>query len=165
MRPMKKLTLLALLITATITGFGQPLTKLYGFSQSQLPGMVPKGSSGNGAKTEISIYFQWNQKNIVKPTGLWVNGKSQSFQLVSEKIPVVQVDKTFPAKPVKKVLVPANGLKTVVFKGIQSKTGVIPAAAKKLVPSNAVVVEYEWKGKKYYKTLKKLTMLEAVAHE
>jgi hypothetical protein len=162
---MKKLTLLALLIIATITGFGQPLTKLYGFSQSQLPGMVPKGSSGNDAKTQVSIYFQWNPKSTVKPTGLWLNGKSQSFQLVSEKIPVVQVDKTFPSNPVKKVLVPANGLRTVVFSAIQTKTSATPAAAKKLVAGIAVVVEFEWKGKKYYRTLKKLTVLSPIANE
>jgi hypothetical protein len=162
---MKKLTLLAGLITATIAGFAQPSVKLYGYSQSQLPGMVPKGSAGNGAKTEISIYFQSKSAYKVKPLALWVNGKSQAFTLTAVEIPVVQINKTIPSNQVKTILVPANGFKTTGFYGLKAKTATIPAAAKKLIGSNAVVIQYEWKGKKYYKALKKLTVLEPLANE
>ena len=162
---MKKLTLLAALIVATIAGFAQPAVKLYGYSQSQLAGMVPKGRAGNGAKTEISIYFQSKAADKVKRLALWVNGESQAFTLTAVELPVIQINKTIPSNPVKTILVPANGLKTTGFSGLKGRTATIPAAAKKLVSSNAVVIQYEWKGKKYYKTLKKLTVLEPLANE
>jgi hypothetical protein len=165
MNLMKKLTLLAGLIIATIAGFAQPSVKVFGYSRSQLPGMVSKGSAGNGAKTEISIYFQSKAADKVKPVALWVNGKSHAFTLAAVEAPVVQINKTIPSNPVKTVLVPANGYKTSGFSGLQAQAANIPSSVKKLVGSNAVVIQYEWKGKKYYKSLKKLTVLEPLANE
>jgi hypothetical protein len=162
---MKKLTLLPVLILATITGFAQPPVKLYGYSQSQLPGMVPKGSTGNGAKTETTVYFQFKASDKVKPTMLWVNGKTYRFKPQTVKIPVVQVNKTIPSNPVKTVLVPANGLKTYLLSDLSVVTKTYISTPFKLVRSNEVVIEYEWKGKKYYKTLKKLTILDPLANE
>jgi hypothetical protein len=162
---MKKLTLLTFVILATITGFAQPPVKLYGYSQSHLPGMVPKGSSGNGAKTETTLYFQFKASDKVRPTMLWLDGKKYRFKLVAVKTPVVQINKTIPSNPVKTVLIPANGLYTFILSDLSIVTKTYIHTPSKLVSSNAVVIEYEWKGKKYYKTLKKLRVLEPLANE
>jgi hypothetical protein len=149
--------LLSLLITAGC--LAQPALKLYGYSQSHLPGMVPKGTKGNGSQENYYVYLQHKTSDKISPEELYVKGVRYSFSQKNAPLPVMHSNNNIPVKQVNTVLVPANGLKTIAVNtgNIISYRG---RTSKKLISENELVISYTWKGKHYYKMLKKLTVLE-----
>jgi hypothetical protein len=163
---MKKLIIVLFALTAGLIASSQPSLKIYGYAQSHLPGMVPKGTSGNGAQTSYFVYLQHSSSVKITPAALWIHGKRTAFKPEEADLPVVITNNNIPGKPVKTTLVPKNGLKTISFQ--QLKTGLgdkTTSSINKLSAKNELVIEYKWKGKTWYKTLKKLTVLEPLMGE
>jgi hypothetical protein len=160
-----------LLITALLFSLmmaGQPSLKLFGYSRVSTPGMVPARefdehgrtiSKPANASTDYFIYMAANSSLKIQPKEIWIMGKRY---LVSSA-PVIQS----PVITGKDTLVKFTLLKVQELKRDNhplNKTG-ISSTVKKLAANNELVLKYQWKGKTWYKTLKKIKELAPVFGE
>jgi hypothetical protein len=153
-----------LLMAVSAAGLAQPPVKLYGFRQSVAPGMVPKGTRGNGATFQHSIYFQHGNSEKISPVAAWINGKR--FALAREVVPTPVVKNNKNENGGETVIVPAWAGKTILLVPLHVlATPALTASAKKLVNQNELVLEYDWKGKTWYKASKKFKLLEPASAE
>lgn len=160
-----------LLITALLFSLvmaGQPALKLYGFSRVSTPGMVParefdeNGRTINKPANESIGYFIYLAANAslkIQPKEIWIMGKRYRVS----SAPVIQS----PVVAGKDTLVKATSLKIqeLQWDNKPSTTTSTPATVKKLAATNELVLKYQWKGKTYYKSLKKISELEPVFGE
>ena len=154
---------ISLLIGSYISG--QPVTKLYGFSQPASPGIVktrnPSDSSKKEWRTRLNYTFYLESRESLKPVEVWVN---------QQRFAVSATQRIYsPVKhPIKdSILVPFSNKNLWEF----TKTGTLSPLAfasvklKKLIRENELVVGYVWKGKKYYTSLKKIRSLPMIFSE
>lgn len=159
----KGLFLISLLIGSYISG--QPVIKLYGFSQPASPGTVkarnPTDPSKKDWHTRLNYTFYLESKETIKPVEVWVNQQRFAISATQQLYSPVK----HPAKD--SIIVPFSNKKLWEF----TKTNTLPALSntsiklKKLIRENELVVGYIWKGKKYYVSLKKIRGLPMVFSE
>lgn len=171
---MKKLLFLVFPVIACTTS-AQPTIKIYAYSQETSPGMIPKDvpdENGNPVvrkkQQNINYYIFAAYSPSVKVNFLevWINGKYYKVQ--SERVdstPVVLINYNIPDNPVKEVLVPATGLCVMSLAPIgEAGTKTIPSSwFRKTISQSALIVSYQYKGKKYYMSVKKIKPLLPVA--
>ena len=172
---MKKLLFLIFPVIAC-TASAQPTVKMYAYSQETSPGMIPKDvpdEDGNpvvGKKQQtINYYIFAAYSTSIKLSFLevWINGKYYKIQ--SERVdstPVVMINYNIPDKPVKEVLVPATRLCVMSLAPIGEAGGtktINSAWFRKTINQSALIVSYQYKGKKYYMSVKKIKPLLPVA--
>lgn len=159
---MKK-SFLAITLMIGSYSYCQPAIKLYGYSQVFTPGMVLERQPGDPPhKAAISFYLYAASPNTVniRPSEIWLKG--ERFQV--KEAPVV---KTPIHSQTNNLLVPKSTLKVQELK-YEKKLPALkstPTWLKKLLRENELVLAYYWKGKKYYKGLKKIKELETVIGE
>jgi hypothetical protein len=157
---MKKLIPAVLFLFISAASLAQPALKIYGYSQSHVAGMVPEGTHGTGATDKYYVYLQHKVSDKVTTEAIWIKGKKTVFSEQTVTAPVVHINRNLPQKPVKTTFVPGNGYKTIAF-NLKSAVAATPSTVlKKLISENELVIQYNWKGRRYYKTLKKLTVIE-----
>lgn len=164
---MKKGLLLSALLFSLVTT-GQPAIKLYGYSRVSSPGMVPaREFDENGrtiskpanASTGYFIYLAASPSLKIQPKEIWIMGK----RYLVNSAPVIHP----PVIAGKDTLVKAISLKIqqLQWDNNPSTTTGIPATIKKQAATHELVLKYQWKGKTWYKTLKKIKELEPVFGE
>lgn len=160
-----------LLVTALLFSLamaGQPALKLYGFSRVSTPGMVPAREFDENGRTISQpanesvgyfIYLAANASLKIQPKEIWIMGKRYTVS----SAPVIQS----PVVAGKDTLVKATSLKIQELKWDNSllNTTSLSKAVKKMTAANELVLKYQWRGKTYYKTLKKISELEPVFGE
>lgn len=160
-----------LLITALLFSLvmaGQPVLKLYGFSRVSTPGMVPAREFDENGRTISKpanesvgyfIYLAANTSLKIQPKEVWIKGK----RYLVNSAPVIQS----PVIAGKDTLVKATSLKILELRwdNNPSTTTSAPATVKKLAATNELVLKYQWKGKTWYKMVKKIKELEPVFGE
>lgn len=160
-----------LLITALLFSLvmaGQPALKLYGFSRVSTPGIVPaREFDENGraiskpANESIGyfIYLAASASLKIQPKEIWIMGK----RYMVSSAPVIQS----PVIAGKDTLIKASSLKIqeLQWDNNPSTTTSLPVTVKKLAATNELVLKYQWKGKTWYKTVKKIKELEPVFGE
>ncbi|MBN8675662.1 MAG: hypothetical protein J0L56_16135 [Chitinophagales bacterium] len=160
-----------LLITALLFSLvmaGQPALKLYGFSRVSTPGMVPARefdeqgrtiSKPANASTDYFIYLSANASLKIQPKEIWIMGK----RYLVNSAPFIQS----PVIAGKDTLVKTTSLKVQELKWNNSplNTTSLSVAVKKLAATNELVLKYQWRGKTWYKTVKKIKELEPVFGE
>lgn len=162
----KGLLITALLFSLVITG--QPALKLYGFSRISTPGMVPArefDENGRAISTPANesigyfIFLAANASIRVQPKEIWIMGKRY---LVSSA-PVLQS----PVIAGKDTLVKSTSLRIqeLQWENNPLSTKGIPSIVKKMTSNNELVLKYQWKGRIWYKTVKKIQELEPVFGE
>jgi hypothetical protein len=162
----KGLLITALLFNLVIAG--QPPLKLYGFSRVSTPGMVPARefdengrAIGKPANESVGyfIYLAANASLKVQPKEIWIMGK----RYMISSAPVIQS----PVIAGKDTLIKATSLQIQELKWDNSplNTTNLSLTVKKLTAANELVLKYQWKGKTWYKTVKKIKELEPVFGE
>ncbi len=160
-----------LLITALLFSLvmaGQPTLKLYGFSRVSTPGMVPAREFDENGRTISKpanesvgyfIYLAANASLKIQPKEIWIMGK----RYLINSAPVIQS----PVIAGRDTLVKATSLKVQELKWNNSplNTTSLSKAVKKMTAANELVLKYQWKGKTWYKTVKKIKELEPVFGE
>jgi hypothetical protein len=164
-KEMKK-GLLFFTLLISCASFGQPVIKLYGYSQVRTPGMVRERDPANPSKQTANaaiayyLYFASPASAQVRPADLWIRGKAYS---------ITQAD--IIASPVRspagEVLVAKTSLRVRELKYDKESSiqKLLPSWLRKMIKENDLVISYFWKGKKYYKALKKIKELEIVFGE
>lgn len=142
---------------------GQPAIKLYGFSRVSTPGMVPAREFDENGRTISKpanesigyfIYLAASPSLKIKPKEIWIMGKRYPVS----SAPVIQS----PVVTGKDTLVKATSLKIQEVKWGNSplNTTSLSTTVKKLTAANELVLKYQWKGRTYYKVIKKIKELE-----
>jgi len=164
---MKKGLLISALLFSLVMG-GQPSLKLFGFSRVSTPGMVPAREFDENGRTISKpanenigyfIYLAANASLKIQPREIWIMGK----RYMVSSAPAIQS----PVVTGKDTLVKSPSLKVQELKWNNSplSTTSLSKAVKKMTAANELVLKYQWKGKTYYKTLKKISELEPVFGE
>lgn len=162
---MKKRFLIAGLFISVVS-FGQPAIKLYGYSRTHSPGTVrakdPSASTTPPRKLVIDYYLFWgiDPSYKIQPSEAWLHG--QRYKIKS----VLPVHTPF-YLPDSNFSIPKTSSKVLELKP-DEKPAIDqnqPAWLKKVIKENEMVIIYTWKGKKYYKALKKIKRLEPVLGE
>jgi len=148
--------------------FAQPVTKVYAYSQSFTPGIVPQrdiaekpGAAFQKSHTIINyyIYLKLGSSALVQPKQIWIKGKWYKIIRSSPvKTPV------FADQPGKKILVPSTGYKVLQVQpgDTLQAIGKLSGTVKKMMNNSELVIAYNWKGVTYYNSVKKITVLERV---
>jgi transcription antitermination factor NusG len=164
-----KRSLLIISFFASQAILAQPAVKLYAFSQMFTPGMVPSEDAPdeNGGKrvkgprtvTNYYIFIAADTSIKIQAREIWIDGKWDT--IASLQTVVTPFISEYPRKT---TLVPAtkNKVQQVNIGEPLKRTVVQTALLKKMMKENEVIVAYIWKGKKYYLSLKKLTVLEII---
>jgi hypothetical protein len=165
---MKQKILLLLLLAVGLGAFGQSGVRVYGYVRDVLPGTVRRGLDENGkplprtdVQSDYLIYL--SGPAALKPLSIWINGKP--FRFTVEKIGKGPVEEPGPGARKKRILVgktsgslqritPLEGMADTHVKGKTNQ-----------LKSNELVVVYEWRGKTYSLSLKKMVRLEPVHNE
>lgn len=143
---------------------GQPECRLYAFAESHTKGIVRQREPGNNkpvnAITEYYFYLACPATKVLKTTELWIKGNRhfiKNTKTVSS--PVVTRNN--------KILVPASNLKiTQITAGNQYDNRLKPSSwLRRTVNENELVVVYTCQGKKYIRSVKKITKLDTVFGE
>lgn len=160
---------LAILLTLLLQPvFSQPVIKLYGYSQETFYGMVPQRDipSENGEtrpkkpNSTINYYLYVAVNASTKITPLKIFIKDQWYEARNSKQVKTPV---FIEMPFKKTLVAATKMKVLQFQKADSATVSKPSSTlKKMMKQSELILSYSWKGRIYYTTLKKITILEPV---
>ena len=171
---MKQKILPALFITLIFCSalFAQPVVKIYAYSQETTPGMkrsdvIEEGGEKikNDAKSPVAyhLYFTYSGSAAVKITGAWINKKAYNVKTdVVKKTPVVIPENNAIEQSKNITLVPKtkNKVLQVNLASLMNDAGSLTGAKKKAVEESELVISYMVNGKKYYKAVKKITMLK-----
>jgi hypothetical protein len=165
---MKKIYLILAVLSFAIFVNAQTegASKLYGYKQVVIPGTVPKKIiEEDGKQTTLEVKQRYNyfiylvSSGIVTPTEVWINGKVYSVTTVDVSTPVEHQN---PAQGNKaKLLVPKTSKKTLQLSLSGAELSKPSSKGKTLAAKNELVVIYKGGKKTYYKTVKKLTELDA----
>jgi hypothetical protein len=161
---MKKILLftLAYFLSASVQAQASPLLKVHAYVRHSTPGAVPKVvASENGAPIKktatalvnYSIYVELKKGTTITINRLWIDGKA--FKARKETVletPVVFKQAGIGNQYQTDTLVPKTN--NIVWKLVQD--GMINQSQKppKSLKGNALLVEYIWKGKKFYYAVK-----------
>ena len=153
-----------------------PIIKIYAYSQAITRGRDPgKGIiNENGtlekenAKPGIHylIYLEQTRSSEIKPEQIWIHGISHSINsVIISNTPVELEDQVVYGESKKEILVHEtfNKVLQLIITGFSKELLTTSNTLKKLISSSELVVSYLWKGKRYYKAVKKIKMLEPIA--
>jgi hypothetical protein len=163
-----------LLVTGLLLGvfaYSQPNLTLRAYKQVVFPGTVPVRISednastarvGKKASTTYYLYLVYPQKETVLPNQVWINKKAYALKTEPVvKTPVEHIGRNIPTRPVTTVLVPKTSNRVLRLQPVAATGNPVPvASAQKLIDTSELVVRYKWKGKIYYKAVKKITEME-----
>lgn len=157
---------MALFVSLAVAG--QPTLKLYGFSRVSTPGMVPAREFDENGRTISKpaqesvgyfIYLAANASLDIQLKEIWIMGKRYKIKSVPAiQSPVIAGKDTLVKRTSQKV-------QELQWDSNPLNTTGIPSAIKKLAANNELLLKYQWKGKTWYKTLKKIKKLEPVFGE
>lgn len=169
---MKKGLLFSVLTSFFLSLSAQPVSRLYVFSREYYPGMVrqrdiPAENKGSVPKqphsgTRYFIYAAIEGQALPAMRKIWLKGQWYSI-LQTEKVsrPVLS------NPPGTKELIP-DGKETIlsILPGtrMEGKAASFPALRKMMQQQEAILC-YLWRGKYYYRPLKKITLLDPVFSE
>ncbi|HEY9364914.1 MAG TPA: hypothetical protein VIQ00_16745 [Chitinophagaceae bacterium] len=149
--------------------------KVYAYTQPVITGVSPNTAiDEKGKKVESPrknranqyFYFEFKPGKNPTPVAIWFKDKAWKVttQPVSET-PIEIMDQQVPGKSAKTILVPASGNEVVSLSlDFSNPVPFTPnTKLKNLLADSDVVFEYTYKGKTYYKALKKITQLNPVA--
>jgi hypothetical protein len=150
--------------------------KIYAYSQAIAHGRDPgkdiineNGSQEKGnVKQGINylIYLEYTRYSLIKPEQIWIHGVCYSIKsVILPETPVLLDEQTGPVKSKNTILVPKTSGKVLqlVITGLIKEPGKYLSSQKKLINESDLVVSYLWKGRMYYKSIKKIKMLEPIA--
>lgn len=149
-------------LTANVWAQTTPLLKVHAYSRHSTPGAVPKVvASENGAAIKKMatvivnhpIYGEIKKGSTIKINRLWIEGQAYNARIeVVAETPVLFKQPAIGNQYQTDTLVPksSNMVWKLVLDGMQSEKLKYPANYK----GNALLVEYSWKGKKYYYAVK-----------
>lgn len=161
---MKKILLLIVLFTRAGASMAQttPLLKVYAYLRQSTPGAVPKVvADENGTTRKIPssligtyyIYVEVKKGALPTPVALWINGEAYTVKKEAViETPVLFKRPTIANQYETDSLVPKT--KHLVFRLIQDSVINPRPVAPKKVAGNSLAVEYNWKGKKCFSTVK-----------
>jgi hypothetical protein len=142
----------------------QPLVKIYGFSQLFTPGMIPTDMNDEKGRakrprtnTNYYIYLSLPAKETIKVNEMRIG--QQWYKLLgatSVKTPV------YIEQPVKKLVVAATLNKVLELQKGDSSATVRNLLLTKDLANAELIVSYTWKGKTFYISKQKITVLEPV---
>jgi hypothetical protein len=149
--------------------------KVYAYTQPVIAGVSPKGAideSGKEVDTPRKnranqyFYFEFKPGKTPTPVAIWF--KDKAWKVTANPVaatPVEIVDQQLPGQSKKTVLVPATGNEVVSLSlDFSNPVPFTPSTKlKNLLADSDVVFEYTYKGKTYYKAIKKITQLNPVA--
>lgn len=147
---------------------------LYAFEQTVTPGIQKArdiDESGNripaketGPMRNYMLYAVSPSAARLYPVALWLKGTKYGVkQKTVEKTPVTHTDYTNPSNSKYRVLVPETSQKVLELIPTDVFANKEFPAAERLAATNEVVFVFRQGGKFYYKTLPKLTKLEAIS--
>ncbi|MBS1620143.1 MAG: hypothetical protein JSS80_00780 [Bacteroidetes bacterium] len=170
-------TYLRLLLLFLITGqFASaqytPVTRIYAFSQSVLPGQIKKVIPGeNGKNIEVSgqqktnylFYADKKESETIKIIGIWMFGKK--YHVKYDKVattPVELSDENNSDGSSKITISPdaGNELIQILPGEVISKESRLPAFLKKMLQQSELILIYAWNGKTWYMPVKKIKTLQ-----
>ena len=146
-----------------------PVVKLYAYSQATLKGVNQKdvvAENGEDIKVKSKsglnylIYLSYNGTSPVKVTGVWINETAYNVKTESIKKTPVEMGNNNDSKTI--TLVPKTKNKVLLLTpgSVIDNPAKLTGAKKKAVEDGELVVCYTVKGKKYYKAVNKVTVLE-----
>jgi hypothetical protein len=173
---MKKCIIFLAVFGASLSSVAQlksPIVNGHAYQRASLPGTIPKGvANEDGSQSDRPIkpmithfvYLEIKPSQNIKPATIWIRGKS--YNLETEKITSVPVvlerqgigEKTLSDTLVKKT---ENNVFRIYPRGTLF-TKASSAISKKINKQN-IVIEYYWKGKKYYYTISNIKNLQPLA--
>jgi len=149
-----------------------PVVKGYAFQRSTFPGTIQKGvTNENGTQTERPvkpiitnfIYAEMKPAQTVKPTAIWIRGKGYTVEIEKTTGPVIVPKQGLGGTPIPDTLVKEtkNSLYRIQPKNLLSEKP--PSKISKKMNQKNVIIEYYWKGKKQYYTIKDIKNLPPLA--
>jgi hypothetical protein len=168
----KILPLLLIALICCSAMFAQPAVKIYAYSQVTTGGMKPSDvvtENGEKIKAESKsplsylLYFTYSGSAPVKITGIWINQKAYNVKTgVIKKTPVTIPENNAIENSKNITLVPKTKNKVLQLELASPITDPVSLSGdkKKAVKESELVITYTVNGKKYYKAVKKITILK-----
>ncbi len=168
---MKNLLITGILFTH-LQGEAQPSVQLYAYSQVFTPGIVPRRDirAENGkstvnrptAITQYYIYVVTAASVSIQPEKVWI--REQWYTIKSSAIVKTPVKTDSPA-PVQ--LVPSLQKRVLQLEPGDPAPAIRRpfASLARMIKKDALILRYVWKGKVYYQSLAKITVLDPVHAE
>jgi hypothetical protein len=159
-KKMKKRFLVALLLISCYS-FSQPVVKPYGYARYWTIGTALERDTSTpevsrpSASVEYFFYVSASSTSGIQPVEIWLHGQRYTISRTTLiKSPVMSSGGT---ELIPKTKMAIRQLKWNE-KAMPLKT--TPSWLKKMMDENELIIVYFWKGKKYYKPLKKILELE-----
>jgi hypothetical protein len=164
---MKQFYFLLIAISVSVFSFAQKegASKIYGFKQRVMPGMVRVDENGREVqrKPQYNYFIYLASTSKVAPLEIWING--EAYSAIVNNVLTTPVEYTNPTsgdnKP--KMLVPKTTRKVLQLSPSLNKVQKPLQKGKQLSAKNELVVIYKGNGKLYYKTVSKFSELEHIA--
>ena len=171
----KILILLSSAILFFVPVFSQvksPLKKLYAYKQASVSGVKPSVTAENQKAKQSETYSYWfylvfPESEEISVTEIWLSGKK--FAVKSEpvkELPVKKINYTDASGKSAVTMVPftKNAVLLTYPAAEANDPGAISKYFSDLISTYELVITYYWKGKKFYRIAKKITVLEPEVH-
>lgn len=158
-----------LLIAISVSFFSFPQTegasKIYGFKQKVMPGMVRVDENGREVprKPQYNYFIYLASASKVIPVEIWINGEVYSVTMNNVSTTPVEYTNPTSGDNKSKVLVPKTTRRVLQLNPALNKIQKPTPKGKMLSAKNEMVIIYKRNGELYYKKLSKLNELEPVA--
>lgn len=160
----------ALLLTPALLQSQSPLKKLYAYKQASVSGVKPGVSDKATKQSETYnywFYLVFPKDEELSVTEIWLSGKKflVKTEIINE-LPVKKTDYTDPSGNKSVTMVPFSKNAVILTYPSSEVTEVVTNSKyfSDLISRYELVITYYWKGKKFYKVARKITMLEPETH-
>ena len=164
---MKYFYFLWIAILFSVLSFAQTegASKIYGYKQRVLPGIVRVDENGKEQRRQpqYNYFIYLASTTKVVPVEIWVNGEAYSVLVTSRSSTPVNYIHPNSGDTTPKILVPKTTRKVLQLGPSSSKIQKPTTKGKTLSSKNELVVIYKGNGKMYYKTISKLDELEPLS--
>ena len=163
---MKQFYFLLIAISVSVFSFAQTegTSKIYGFKQRVMPGMVRVDENGREVqrKPQYNYFIYLASASTVTPIEIWING--EAYSPIVNNVSATPVEYTNPTSGdnKSKVLVPKTKQHVLQLSPSLNKIQKPTQKGKMLSAKNEMVIIYKGNGKLYYKKLSELSELEPV---
>jgi hypothetical protein len=152
-----------------------PVKKIHAYKQASLPGILPRlpGDDSNkeraGRKETFNyfIYLEVLKKENITLLSVFLSGKEVKIKPDTiTTLPVIKMINTGASVNDTIILIKATKNRVVMITPSGEAKSNLPLSANhtKIIKENELVLFYSWKGKKYYKAVKKMMVLAPEAH-
>lgn len=163
---MKQFYFLLLALVLTVSSFAQKegASKVYGYKQRVMPGMVRVDINGNEVKRQpqYNYFIYLASTTHVTPIEIWING--EAYSPITNKVLTTPVEYTNPTsgdnKP--KILVPKSNRYVLQLSLSLNKVKKPSKNGKTLSKNNELVIIYKGNRKLFYKAIADLSELESM---